>query len=239
MTIGNISTITSSSAYNQKPDNQEPDWYKSLWQASRLGELNEVKSIIEDFNITPESSPGHFEQCVMVAGREGHKNIIDFFLSLGKTLEAITLKSLTYALDPDLEDFASEDDRKEIIESVLNFIQLNKDPSILPEYLYEVFKAALAKNRIKVVGAITKFIDPEHVYEALKSMSKRGCTGDIESEGFTTSRYYGDLIKATINSLTSERSYEVLKIALNDNHAELVMTIIKSRPLEKLQLAFT
>ncbi|MEK7339854.1 MAG: hypothetical protein WBD50_06295 [Candidatus Rhabdochlamydia sp.] len=232
MTIGNISTVTSSSAYNQ-----EPDWYKSLWQASRLGKLDEIKSIIENFNITPESSPGHFEQCVMVAGREGYKNIIDFFLSLENTLKAITLKGLTYALDPGSECFASEDHRKEIIDDILS--RLDKDSSISPEYLHEVFKAALAKNRIKVVEAITKFIDPEHIFEALKSMSKRGCTGDIESEGVTTSRYYGDLIKATINSLTPERSYGVLKIALNNNHAEVVMAIIKSRPSEKLQSIFT
>ena len=106
MTIGNISTVTSSSAYNRS-DNQEPDWYKHLWQASRLGNLDEIKSIINNFEITPESSPGYFEQCFMVAGREGRKDIIDYFLSLN-ALKAISLKSLTYALDPGQEDFASE-----------------------------------------------------------------------------------------------------------------------------------
>jgi len=226
MTIGNISTVTSSSTFNQIPD-----WYTDLWQASRLGKLDEIKSIIENFNITPENFLRHFEQCVMVAGREGHKNIIDFFLSLESMLEAITLKSLTYTLDPGSEDFASEDHRKEIIDDILS--RLDKDPSISPEYLHEVFKAALANNRIKIVEAIIKFIDPKHVYETLKSILEKNC---IESEGITIFRYYEDIIEIIINSLIPEYLHNAfsgldwatqhLKMNINSISAECLCKVL-------------
>ena len=198
MTISNISTSMPSNTY------QASDWYKDLWQASRLGKLDEIKSIIKNSNITPESSPRHFEQCFMVAGREGHKDIIDFFLSLNM-LKKITLKSLVYTLDPGSEDFASENNRKEIIDGVLRFIQSDKDPSILSEYLYKVFKAALANDCIQAVKAIIKLIDPEHAHEALRSILIKN---SIESEGFTTSRDYRDHREIIINSLTPEHLHK-------------------------------
>lgn len=300
MTISNISTVTPSSA-----DNQKPDWSTSLWQASRGGNLDEVKSIIKRSHITLEDFPGEFAGCFIAAGEKGHKDLIEYFLSLN-AIKIIGLKYLVYGLESDL---ASEF-HGELVDTTVKFIKSGKDSSILPEYrLGEVFKAALAYNRIKLVEAITESIDPSYLYGALESMLEENC---IESEDSTISRYYGDLIKATITSLTPELSwkiiemdagvvnsgatssakvveavtksmdplflysalkssiekkrlyakdssllryyknvieitikylapeysYKVLKDALKNADAELVMAIIKSRPSEKLQLAF-
>ncbi|VHO03654.1 hypothetical protein [Candidatus Rhabdochlamydia sp. T3358] len=217
MTIGNTPKATFSIIFNQTHN-----WYENLWQDSRQGNLNEIKSRIEQFHIKLEDFPSEFAGCFMIAAKEGHKDIIDFFLSVN-ALKVIGLKQLVHGLNSGLDQAPVLKSHKEILDAVIDSIKLDQDPS----RLYEVFKAALANDCIKAVEAITKSIDPMFLYDALKSMLEKKC---IESEGFTTSRYYKDLIEAIINSLTPELSWKIIKInaGLTDNSMKVIKAITKS-----------
>ncbi|MDR2540066.1 MAG: hypothetical protein LBC45_05735 [Chlamydiales bacterium] len=65
MNLSAISTATCSNLVNQT----EPDWYESLWQASKEGHLNKVQSITSHFRI--ENFPKHFGQCFIIAAEKG------------------------------------------------------------------------------------------------------------------------------------------------------------------------
>jgi hypothetical protein len=84
--------------------------------------------------------------------------------------------------------------------------------------LYDLFRAALANNRINLVKAITKSIDPSHLYDALKAILETNC---IESEGYTTNRGYAELIEVTINSLSPEQHLSEVFPIVALNYASL------------------
>jgi hypothetical protein len=159
-------------------------------------------------------------QCFIVAAREGHKNIIDFFIASNMPIGPKDLNdSLAAALNGNHIETAD--------------ILIH---SRTKEALYEVFKTALANNCIQVIEATTKHIELGYLYESLVFLLEKN---RIESEGFTSSTYYENLITTIIHSLTPELSWEILQNALAHNCENLVMRIIKSISTEKLQLAFS
>lgn len=188
-----------------------------MWDASKAGDFHKVVSIInQSKSLIKKEELG---QCFIIAARKGHKNIIDFFITSNIPIGPKDLNdSLAAALKENHTELAN------ILISSRN-----------KEALYEVFKVALANNCIQVIETITKHIEPEYLYDALEFLLEKN---RIESEGFITSTYYENLIETTINSLTPELSWKILKIALDHNYEKLVLRIIKSIPPEKLQLAF-
>lgn len=223
----NVSATTSSSAFYK----EILTWEESLCQASEEGNLHEIKSIMKCSKKMLANFPEEFARCFMIAAEKGHKDIIDFFLSLG-AVKIISLKWLVQGLNSGLEQDPVLESHKEIVDMVINSIKSDKESGIIPECcLSEVFKAALANHCIKVVEAITKFIEPAFVYDALKSMIEEKC---IESEGVTVFRSYKDLIKAVISSLTPECSWKIIKVdagvvnAGSTSHTKVVQAITES-----------
>ena len=135
-------------------------------------------------------------------------------------------------LNSGLEQDPVLESHKEIVDMVINSIKSDKESGIIPECcLSEVFKAALANHCIKVVEAITKFIEPAFVYDALKSMIEEKY---IESEGVTVVRSYKDLIKAVISSLTPKHSWKIIEVdagvvnAGSTSHTKVIQAITES-----------
>ncbi|MGL4539863.1 MAG: hypothetical protein ACRCU0_02665 [Candidatus Rhabdochlamydia sp.] len=192
--------------------------YQALWYASKEGDFHRVESIIKQ-------SKSHIKkeeigQCFIAAARDGHTNIIDFFIASNMPIAP-----------KDLNDSLAAALTGNYIETANILIH-----SRTKEALYEAFKVALSNNCVQVIEATTKHIEPGCLYESLVFLLEKN---RIESEGFTSSTYYEDLIETIIRSLTPELSWEILQTALTHNCESLVMRIIKSIWPEKLLLAFT
>ena len=197
MTINHISKPILPNAFNQSSSNQ---WYGDLWQASKRGDLREIESILGKESITLADFPGEFTQCFLVAATKGHKDIINFFIS-ANIVKVIKLKWLVLALNSG---------HKEIVDAVISSIKSDENfPALPKDRLAKIFNAALANDCIETVKAIAKFIEPQSLNDALRSILEKNF---IESEGFRVSRYYGGHVRATIASLTPELLWKIIEV---------------------------